>query len=67
MFSPRQSEIITLVGRDGLTYDEITSELGISRGTLQVQIARIMRKTRSIKTPRKAMVEAYWRHVRKNP
>jgi DNA-binding NarL/FixJ family response regulator len=63
MFSPRQTEIIVLVGRDGKTYHDVEAELGISRGTLKVQISRIMRKIRSRKKPREALAEAYWRHV----
>ena len=63
MFSPRQTDINILVGRDGKTYRDIEGELGISRGTLQVQISRLMRKTRSTKLPREAIAEAYWRHV----
>ena len=63
MFSPRQTEIIRLVAQ-GKTYSAVEAELGISRGTLQTQVGRIMRKTQSQKQPREAMVEAYWRHVR---
>ena len=63
MFSKRQTEIITLVAQ-GKTYRTVEAELGISRGTLQTQVGRIMRKTQSTKQPREALVEAYWRHVR---
>lgn len=42
--SPRQREIVELVGRDGLTYREVGEALGITRKTVEAHISVIVRK-----------------------
>lgn len=39
--SPRQTAIVSLVARDGMTYQEVADELGIHISTVRVHIGRI--------------------------
>ena len=61
--SPRQLEIVTLIGRDGVSSKLVASELGITKSTLESHMARIQAKYPSDKSPREAIAELYWRVV----
>ncbi len=61
--SPRQIEIVTLIGRDGVSSKMVASELGITKSTLESHMARIQVKYPSDRSPREAIVELYWRVV----
>ncbi len=63
-FSPRQREIIVLVGRDGAQYKTVARELGIKPSTLRSHIERILARHPSKKTPREALIDLYWSEVR---
>ena len=62
--SPRQREIVVLVGRDGKQYKTVARELGIKLCTLQSHIERITAKYPSNKQPRDVLIELYWCEVR---
>ncbi len=57
--SPRQLEIVVLVGRDGLSYKAVARRLGIGYGTVKVHVARISERLGSTRRPREAIVEFY--------
>ncbi len=61
--SPRQLEIVTLIGRDGDPSMTVAGKLGIAMSTLESHIARIQAKYPSDKSPREAIAELYWRVV----
>ena len=63
MLSPRQLEIVTLIGRDGDPSTTVASKLGITMSTLTSHMARIQMKYPSGKSPREAIAEIYWRVV----
>jgi len=42
--SPRQTDIVTLVARDGMTYDEVAEELGIHISTVRAHIAKVCQR-----------------------
>ncbi len=59
--SPREREVLTLVGRDGVSYGEIAETLGISVSTIKSYVSRILARYPSQKLPREALAELYWR------
>ncbi len=62
--SARQVEILYLVGRDGLAWDDVQAVLGISPSTIRVHTERIIKKFECAHTPpREALTEIYWRYV----
>lgn len=61
--SPRQIEIVTLVGRDGCQWSTVAIKLGISVKTVETYVGRILQRFPSGKGPRDAMNELYWREV----
>ena len=61
--SPRQLEIVTLIGRDGDPSKTVARKLGITMSTLTSHMTRIIMKYPSRKSPREAIVELYWRVV----
>ena len=58
-FSPRQWEIIELVGRDGLRWDRVSATLEISEGTVRTHVSRVRQKVDSTRSPRDLMVAIY--------
>jgi hypothetical protein len=64
--SPRQREIVTLVGRDGLAYAAVAEVLGISLHTVRTHVARFVDcvDAGNIK-PRDALCTFYWQHIHK--
>ena len=61
--SPRELEVLTLIGRDGMSYAEIAGQLGISESTVKSYVGRILGRYPSEKRPREALAEIYWRVV----
>ncbi len=65
MLSPRQVEIVTMVGRDGKTWEEVRAELGISKSTVRMHVTRIRSKCNvAHRPPREGLTEVYYRVVR---
>ena len=58
--SPRELEVLTLVGRDGQSYKAISNSLGISMSTVRSYVARILTRYPSEKRPRSALTEIYY-------
>lgn len=61
--SPRQAEIVTLVGRDGLSYAEVADSLGISHHTVRSHVRRLSDQGCFDRSPREALVDLYHRVV----
>ena len=61
--SPRQLEIVVLVGRDGCQWQTVARKLGIKITTLRSHTERILVRYPSTKSPREALSELYWRVV----
>ena len=59
--SPRQRQIIELVGGDGLSWKAVARRLGISQSTVRVHLFRLMVKLGSTHRPRHAIVTYYFR------
>ena len=57
--SPRELEILELVGRDGMSDKRIALRLGIGYGTVRTYIKRILARYPSCKRPRAALVDLY--------
>ena len=58
--SPRELEVLTLVGRDGMSYMEAANELSIAYETVRTYVARILERYPSKKRPRAALSELYF-------
>lgn len=61
--SPRQREIVVLVGRDGKQWKTVAHEMGISLSTVRNHVSAIMVRVQSSRSPREALTELYWREV----
>ena len=61
--SPRQRQIVILVGRDGKQWKTVARELDISISTVRNHVATIISRSGTDRAPREAMVELYWREV----
>jgi len=62
--SDRQLEILYLVGKDGLSWDDVERVMGISQSTIRVHVKRILKKHDCARLPREGLTEIYWKHVR---
>jgi DNA-binding NarL/FixJ family response regulator len=58
--SPRQREIVELVGRDGLSWKAVTRTLDIHISTVKNHVAAIRERTGCERTPREMLTELYW-------
>lgn len=64
-FSPRQVEIITLIGRDGLTYEQVGEQLEISKHTVRAHVQRLVDRGRfDERNPRDTLIRLYYEVVR---
>ena len=61
--SARQTEILFLVGRDGMSWGDIQGLLGISEGTRRAHVDRVLQKFDCKKSPRDGAIEVFWRYV----
>ena len=62
--SPRQTEIVILVGKDGAGWATVARRMGIAYGTVISYARTIQLKTGTLdKKPRDAMAEVYWTRV----
>lgn len=62
--SPRQREVATAVGRDGLSWAAVAQRLGISHHTAITHAENARRRAAiNAKRLRAAMVEVYWCHL----
>ena len=59
--SPRQRQIVELVGGEGLSWKAVAKRLGISEGTVKVHVGRLMDRLGSTHRPRYAIVTYYFR------
>ena len=59
--SPRQRQIVELVGGEGLSWKAVAKRLGISESTVRVHIFRLMVKLDSTHRPRHAIATFYFR------
>lgn len=57
--SPRHQEIVRLVAREGYTYPEVGTELGISAATVKVYVQRIVQRSGLELPPRRALFVIY--------
>jgi len=65
--SPRESQVVVLVGQHGLTYGEAASHLDISGRTVESYVGRILQRYPSSKRPRAAITELYYHTVGEVP
>ena len=61
--SPRQLEIVVLVGRDDAQWETVARKLGIALTTVRSHTEKILMRYPSDKSPRAALSELYWRMV----
>lgn len=61
--SPRQREIVVLVGRDDLSWKAVARTLGVHLSTVRNHVREICTRAGVEREPRTAMVELYWREV----
>ena len=61
--SPRQREIVILVGRDDMSWKAVARELGVHLSTVRNHVEAVRTRYRTTREPRTAMVEIYWREV----
>ena len=61
--SPREREVVVLVGRDGKQWKCVAQTMGVTLGTVRSYALRIMVKTGITRPPREAMVEIYFRRI----
>ena len=61
--SPRQLEIVVLVGRDGCQWETVARTLGIAIATVRSHTDKILLRYPSTKSPREALAELYWRVI----
>ncbi len=65
--SPREQQVIFLIGKYGLSYGEVGSHLGISGRTVETYVSRISSRYASKKRPRETITEIYYKVVRVDP
>ncbi len=58
--SPRMIQIVVLIGRDQLTYDQVAADLRIKTHTVIAYAEQIRNRLGSRRSPRKAISEFYW-------
>lgn len=61
--SPRHLEIVTYVGRDGMSYEQVADALAISPHTVRHHVREICRRTSAERPPREQLVQLYWCEV----
>ncbi len=61
--SDRQLEILYLVGKDGLSWEDVEQILSISQSTIRIHAKRILKKHNCTRQPREGLTEIYWRYV----
>lgn len=59
--SPRMLEVIVLVGRDGLKYQDVADRLDISVATVKQYASMARQRLDSDDSPRHTFVRFYWR------
>ncbi len=59
--SPRQRQIVELVGGEGLSWKAVARRLNISLSTVRVHVARLMERLGSTQRPRHAITTYYFR------
>lgn len=60
--SPRQCEVLRLIGRDALSYAAAARQLDISPRTVEAHAVRIRDLTFPKRNPRDACTLFYWQH-----
>lgn len=59
MFTPRQAEVVDLIGRDGCSNRVVAARMGIAPTTVKAHIFDIAFKLDSNRKPREAILEYY--------
>lgn len=59
--SPREREVVELIGGEGVGYKAAGKRLGISAHTVREHVRRIARRLQSSRAPREAVVVLYHR------
>jgi len=59
MMTPKQAEVVELIGRDGCSTKAIAARMGITAGTVKTHIFDIAFKLDSPRKPREAILEYY--------
>lgn len=59
--SPREREVVELIGRDGPGYKTAGKILGISPHTVREHVRRIAGRVNSARAPREVVVALYYR------
>jgi len=60
ILSSRQRQIVRLVGRDGLSWSQVSRETGCHPSTVREHVKRVAYKLAIKRKPREAMVVAYY-------
>jgi DNA-directed RNA polymerase specialized sigma24 family protein len=63
--SPREREVVLLLGGKGLTYREVGNQLGISSRTVETYAKRVLQRYPNSKKPQAAIAEIYYTVVSK--
>ena len=59
MMTPKQDEVVELIGRDGCSSKAIAARMGVTLGTVKSHIYDIAFKLNSPRKPREAILEYY--------
>jgi len=59
--TPREREVVELIGRDGVGYKTVAKTLGISVHTVREHVRRVASRVESCRSPREAVVVIYHR------
>ena len=59
LFTPRQAEVVEIIGRDGCSNKTVAARMGIAPSTLKAHIFDIAFKLDSPRRPREAILEHY--------
>lgn len=57
--TPKQAEVVDLIGRDGCSNNAVAARMGIGIGTVKAHIFDIAFKLNSPRKPREAILEFY--------
>lgn len=63
MLSPREKQIVVLVGKHGMSWTNIATGLKLHRSTIRTHVNRIITKFQIDRKPREALTMIYWKYV----
>jgi DNA-binding NarL/FixJ family response regulator len=59
MLTPKQDEVVELIGRDGCSNEAVAARMGVTVGTVKAHVFDIAFKLNSHRKPREAILEFY--------